>query len=420
MRVFLALSSFACAAAFASGSPNSGEDFLNKGMEYYVRGDYESARKLLSEVPDDGSARFGSVAYYLGSIAASEGDKSAYGYFEKAMNLAPKNLRNMAAVQFARFALANSDAPLARQKLGAIARSSKADPLLRWYYAKILAESNPNEAGEFLRDMLSEEFPRRDSIGADEFVCARLSGDGLASSVPSEILKCDTPAGASRAEMLAGGIPSVKFSDLSLLGKIARAEAFADGKGGALTREDMDSLKGEISENQIASFAWRGAFALARCAWKLKEWRECAMYAADALALAPEDFSLRIPLLMLKGDALRMEKNYDAARSSYLDIAMSGKRSALGEPSAEALYKTGLCWYEQGDWGKAHAYFERVFIAYFKYEYWGSRAYYYAARALWSLDNRRDANATLVEYFMRAKDKNSEIYRQARDFYDKI
>ena len=121
---------------------------------------------------------------------------------------------------------------------------------------------------------------------------------------------------------------------------------------------------------------------------------------------------------MLMGDSLRMQKKYDAAREYYLKIAMN--KASRGEPIAESLYKVGVCWYEQGQWGKAHAYFERVFVAFFRYEYWGSRAYYYDARALFTLGLRRDANATLIEYFRRAKDKNSKIYKMAREFYDKI
>ena len=80
----------------------------------------------------------------------------------------------------------------------------------------------------------------------------------------------------------------------------------------------------------------------------------------------------------------------------------------------------GLNWFEQGEWAKAHAYFERVFISYFKFEYWGARAYYYDAQALYSLGLRRDANATLIEYFRRAADRKSEIYKKAREYYNSI
>ena len=134
--------------------------------------------------------------------------------------------------------------------------------------------------------------------------------------------------------------------------------------------------------------------------------------------LAPPDIGLVYPVVMLRADALRLQKKYDDACHLYLKIAMS--KECRGEPQAESLYKIGLCWYEQGEWGKAHAYFQRVFVGYFKFEYWGSRAYYYDARALYSLKLRRDANATLVEYFRRAKDKNSQIYLEAKKFYDQI
>ena len=121
---------------------------------------------------------------------------------------------------------------------------------------------------------------------------------------------------------------------------------------------------------------------------------------------------------MLLGDIARLQKEYDQARKYYQSVFMN--RRARGEVLAESLYKCGLSWFEQGQWAEAHAYFQRVFVAFFRYEYWGSRAYYYDAQALYSLKQRRDANATLLEYFRRAKDKNSPIYKAAKKYYDQI
>ena len=95
-------------------------------------------------------------------------------------------------------------------------------------------------------------------------------------------------------------------------------------------------------------------------------------------------------------------------------------RKARGEALAESIYKTGLCYFEQGEWADAHVCFERVFVAFFRYEYWGTRAYYYDAQALYTLGHRRDAHATLLEYFRRAKDRNSPIYKAAQKYYDEI
>ena len=93
-------------------------------------------------------------------------------------------------------------------------------------------------------------------------------------------------------------------------------------------------------------------------------------------------------------------------------------RKARGEALAESIYKTGLCYFEQSEWADAHVCFERVFVAFFRYEYWGSRAYYYDVQARYTLGHRRDAHATLLEYFRRAKDRNSPIYKAAKKYYD--
>ena len=73
---------FACA--------ESAQEFMKKGVEFFLRGDYDSARQMFINVKDADPQTLGASAYYLGAIAANSGDDAAYKYFAAAINPRPK------------------------------------------------------------------------------------------------------------------------------------------------------------------------------------------------------------------------------------------------------------------------------------------------------------------------------------------
>lgn len=396
-------------AAFACAE--SASEFMRKGMEFFLRGDYDSAKQMFINVKDADSQTLGASAYYLGAIAANAGDDAAYKYFGEAINSAPEEIKKSALLQYVKFAIANANWKGAISAVEAHPKIAEGDSQLAYLYADALYESgNKGGAKAALEKMLSDNFEKKGSIGADMFADSFAKGLPLAKSVDLSKLPASDPAAKARLEIASGKPVSQPQAEISLL-----AQALLAAQGGKV---DAELLKSEAKELRASPFAWRAAFELANMEFKNKDYTAAETYAKDAQLLAPPDIGLVYPVIMLRADALRLQKKYDDACHLYLKIAMS--KECRGEPQAESLYKTGLCWYEQGEWGKAHAYFQRVFVGYFKFEYWGARAYYYDARALYSLKLRRDANATLVEYFRRAKDKNSQIYQEAKKFYDQI
>ena len=394
---------FACA--------ESAQEFMKKGVEFFLRGDYDSARQMFINVKDADPQTLGASAYYLGAIAANSGDDAAYKYFAAAIKSAPEEIKKSALLQYVKFAIANADWKGAISEVEANPKIADGDSQLAYLYADALYESgNKDGAKKALEKMLADGFEKKDSIGADMFADSFARGMPLAKSLDLSKLAASSPAAKARVEIASGRTVSQPQSEISLL---AQAELAAQGG-----KIDAELLKSAAKEFRTSPFAWRAAFELAKIEYKNKNYASAEVYAKDAQMLAPPDIGLVYPVVMLRADALRLQKKYDDACHLYLKIAMS--KECRGEPQAESLYKIGLCWYEQGEWGKAHAYFQRVFVGYFKFEYWGSRAYYYDARALYSLKLRRDANTTLVEYFRRAKDKNSQIYLEAKKFYDQI
>ncbi len=409
MRLYLTFFAalFAVSALFAE----SQAEFFASAMKFFLRRDYPAAKEMFRQT-ENAEGQYGALSrFYLASIAANEGDKNAYDLFERSLKNPPKDSLCRVAAQYAKFAIANSQYKRIAAALAPIVGAGKSDSLVDWYYAYALYESGEKaKASEFFAGAIKKYFGDANAVGMDVFVEAAADGEPFAKSFPADSLPVSTDVGRARAEIFGGKKITVPQDKTSVLAQIVLAESGAD--------VDEKLLASEVYKFRDAPFAWRGSLVLARIAIEKKRYAQAEIYARDAELLAPLDFESLMPVYMTLGDACRLVKKYDDARYYYQKIFM--RRKVYGEPAAESLYKTGLCWFEQGDWSKAHAYFERVFVAYFNFEYWGSRAYYYDARALYSLGLSRDANATLLEYFRRAKDTKSEIYKEAKSFYSQI
>lgn len=409
---------FACASVSAGAESSGGQkaspdaEIFTAAYKNYARTDYSAAAELFKQLADKDTETGREAAMYLASIYAYEGKPEAYGYFERAVKSKNLNTRRAAVSQYSKYCAANGEWKRLAGTALKYANSDSADSLGDWYLALSLWNTGDRDgAKKLFNETIQLYFNDPSASGIDEFIDARLSGGAFASFLDVSQIAAAGDAAKARKILLEGKVPSgIPQKNLPLYAQIKLAEAGQP--------VDLKILEETIFKYKGAPFAYEGALALGRAEFSKKNYEKAEAYAKDSLKLAPPHISARWGAYMLMGDSARMRKKYDEACANYLKIAMDN--AARGEPIAESLYKTGVCWYERGQWGKAHAYFERVFVAFFKYEYWGSRAYYYDARALFTLGLRRDANATLIEYFRRAKDKNSKIYKLARDFYDKI
>ena len=409
MRIYLTIFLATICAMTTFGE--SAVDFFSNGLRYYLRRDYDSAREMFTHSEKESGEIGAQSRFYLASISAFKGDKSAYEMFENLLKNPPKDMVNKVAVEYAKFAIANKDYKRACQALEPVYASGKTDSLADWYYVESLVQlGETQKAKEVWDKAVKKYFDDKSAMGIDIFVEAYLDSDKFAKSYNPENLPKKTPAGKARIEMMQGKKVSQPQAEVSLLAQIDMAES---GE-----KIDEKLLSDTVYKYRESPIAWRGSLALSTISFKEKKYALAETLARDAELLAPPEMDSQKYCLIALADALRLQKKYDEAIYYYQKIYMA--RRMGGEIAAEAIYKTGICYYEQGQWANAHACFERVFVMYFNFEYWGSRAYYYDARALFTLGLRRDANATLLEYFRRAKDRKSEIYQQAKKFYDSI
>lgn len=417
MRFFIKIL-FACASigsAFAdTANVGSAKDFIERGASFYARGDYSAAKELLAQVKLDGSAESGIAAFFLASIEANEGGVEALRLFEYAAKHAPKGMNEIAAIQCARTSLLNGKAELAKKALDKFA-TKECSSEVAWYYANALWElDKKNEAKKFFGATLEKDFDDISALGVDIFIDDRISKNAFAQSLDISKLKNSGVVAVSRLEILEGKKITPPQGELSLLGQIEKIDQQKSDEA----EIDAQALEKSLAKYSQAPYSWRAALILSEYYTAKKEYQKGVEFAKTAQFLAPPEMAYQGRLLIAEADALRLMKKYNEADSVYLKVVMNKK--TRGELAAEATYKTGINWFEQGEWAKAHLYFERVFVLFFKYEFWGARAYYYDAQALYSMGERRDANATLLEYFRRANERKTQIYKDAQQYYRSI
>lgn len=121
---------------------------------------------------------------------------------------------------------------------------------------------------------------------------------------------------------------------------------------------------------------------------------------------------------MSQGDMLAALKQYDEAREVYQRILKT--RDWRGEPYAEALFKIGMTYFNEGEFTRAHGFFERTFVQYAFFREWAAKAYLQDARTLIEMGEPQDAKRTLAEMFSNRAYNNTEAYNQARDLFSSI
>ena len=420
ISIFLLLSNILLAEDFA-------KVFL-KGYQFYVRGDYPSAIEMFKQIPKSQHQLYEQSLFYLGSIYAYQGDKKAFEILKEAVTTTLDiSMRRTAFNAFARYCIANKkykeivdvsamSLPLKLPKGNANAWIGWQDSENSFYIAQAsFCLGNKKYSKLIIDAILQNDLDDASSIGVDMIIDSWLSGDDFTKDIDVSVLekniKIKTPAALARLAILQKKPIRQSQKDISFFAQIILAEQ--DAK-----LIDKKLFAEEIYKNRNAPFAWQGALILGKIYFNQRNYDKAILCAKDCIKLSSPEIMSSWQGIMLLADCYRMQKKYQLALDEYKKIYMN-KRSR-GEPVAESMYKSGLCYFEQGQWADAHAYFQRVFVVFFRYEYWGSRAYYYDAQCLYSLKQRRDANATLLEYFRRAKDRNSKIYKEAKKYYDQI
>ena len=399
---------------------------FTKGYQFYMRSDYASAVEMFKQIPRTQGELYAQTAYYWGSICAYQGDKNAFDLLkDSVMSAREDSTCRMAFNAFARFCIANGkykDVIDVFGKLSALSdfekvgKSRWVDSENAFYVAQAYFYIGEKKKSQSVFNAIVKNFINdKTAVGVDMFLNAYLSDDDFTKDIDFCAVEKEsknlTPSANARLEIFQKRAITQPQKDISFFAQIILAEQSPE-------KIDKKILQEEIYKNRNVPFAWQGALVLGKIYFTQKDYKEAILCAKDCIKLSSPEIMSSWQGIMLLGDCYRMQKNYQQALEEYKKIYMN--RRSKGEPVAESMYKSGLCFFEQGQWADAHAYFQRVFVVFFRFEYWGSRAYYYDAQCLYSLKQRRDANATLLEYFRRAKDRNSEIYKAAKKYYDEI
>lgn len=91
-----------------------------------------------------------------------------------------------------------------------------------------------------------------------------------------------------------------------------------------------------------------------------------------------------------------------------------------GEPHAEALYRTGMTYFDEGMYPEAHGFFERTFLGYALFKEWAARAYLMDARTLAQMGRMEDARNTLREALSDDRFSETPIYSELVEYANNI
>jgi len=133
----------------------------------------------------------------------------------------------------------------------------------------------------------------------------------------------------------------------------------------------------------------RGELAAAAQDWELalREFEQ----AQEQFPTAPEAPRVRLR----QGDMLLKLGRVDDAVARYQDVVRT--REWRGPATVEGQFRIGEAYFAQGDWLKAHGFFQRVYVAFPQFEEWASQAYLRSAQALEQLNERDHARRTYRE-----------------------
>ena len=104
----------------------------------------------------------------------------------------------------------------------------------------------------------------------------------------------------------------------------------------------------------------------------------------------------------------------EEARERLIDILKTP--DWRGEPHAEALFRVGMTYFNEGKYSEAHGFFQRTFIGYEFFDEWAVRAYLMDAKTLVELGDTEGARNTLREAIANDRYRDTEIYGELVDY----
>ena len=169
---------------------------------------------------------------------------------------------------------------------------------------------------------------------------------------------------------------------------------------------------GEIVDEQVDAYLNLGDMLLAE--GRTEEAMELYAAAEENFPADPRVYRA----LFAQAEVLSIEGKPEQAREELLQILKTPEWR--GEVHAEALYRVGLTYFEEGQYPQAHGFFERTFIGYGLFDEWAARSYLMDAKTLVEMNDLEGARRTLDEALEDDQYQNTEVYSELVEYANQI
>ena len=387
-------------------------DFHAEGIAAFYAGDFKKAKELLYDLEHKNDAKSRVADFILATIAASEADSlTATIRFRRTFENLPENHIDALLENFTKFADANRlydfiiemIKPFAEKHADIFERNHMA----MYRYARALFEAGKKDEAAAVLKRVWELSMDNPAAEATDFL---LFEDDLKALVVNDLKAGIAPLSIARMNALKGNFDAFALPENAGVG--LAVWAFENQKA------SHDELEASLERFPNSLFAWNAWYILGAKFFEDGLYELAYGFSEKALTSAPDDIKLNWQIRMLKGDALRLLAKYDDAREAYKKIYMD--TLAPGEAAAEAIYKSGLTYYDEKKWNASYLYFERVFLGYNAFDYWSSRAYYYGAKTRVEAGDNLGARNVLREYLKYSKHRDTQVFKNAEALYTNI
>lgn len=373
----------------------------------YDEGDFEKAKNLFLSIPEYKMAEEKVYAnLLLSNIAAAIGDlELAKTCFPQAFENVPEKNRYPLAFIFARFCDANSLFDFSVKYLEPFFKKYpellyKNSVMCFWYARALSMLSRNSDSQEILATMWDKFSTSETEEGIDKI----LFDENLKKLLREYVANAETKSELQslRKKIILDEKELGEIPETLSLGLIYWLVCNTD-------KIPLEAMESAVESNNNSAFAWQILHYLAKKYFDEQDYSLAFAFASRADTLSPAAIEDTWKLKIFMGDCLRYLKRPQEAVPYYSSV--SKNPICQGNAAAEAIFKVGLCYFEEKKWGNACYFFQYVVVAYPSFEYWTARAYYYGALAQVNMGNNIIAKNFLREYLRKAKAKDTEIYK---------
>jgi TolA-binding protein len=179
-------------------------------------------------------------------------------------------------------------------------------------------------------------------------------------------------------------------------GELDKAEAF------------FTALQEKYPQSDFLEYAYTG---LGEVAYQRKQYEKALGDFTDAVDKAAAAVKLKDATLG-KAKSLLALGRFEEAKKLFEQVAST--REWRGEATAYSVYSLGEIEQKQNKFAEAHAYYQRVYVAYQKFLPWVAKSYIQAAECLQKLGKTEDAVKTLQEMLRNQSLSTFPEYQEAR------